>query len=255
MQAGTSRWLLTNSPCSNWPTCKVCRLFLELVEQSIQLQYKLELALAGMEDEPSCNLSFATKLEKLRALQESWRDLKLSPGPSIPFTEHGLWSFSGGLYAAVNPAGDLNFVQIPCRIRGTEERRWTIDGTDIGIPVTYMRIDQAQDLLVLLEAVEDRTNTRSVPFVGGKRARLIEAEIVLHQGRSIFFLCPGTVHLILSLVIAVCRHACQIPVMFTLFALRVMLSDTWEDMAFCKCGTGKPETRFGWVQRVVSGCL
>ncbi|KAI0832146.1 hypothetical protein BC628DRAFT_1407641 [Trametes gibbosa] len=51
---------------------KVCHGLAELVKCTPALQYKLELGLAGMVDGPAKGVSFATRLEQLRAYQSAW---------------------------------------------------------------------------------------------------------------------------------------------------------------------------------------
>ncbi|KAF9807951.1 hypothetical protein IEO21_07986 [Rhodonia placenta] len=127
---------------------QVSRLFLQLIKSSIRLNYKIELGLAGMADNPLSPFSYAEKLRKLRSLRDMRRNPTLVSGRSISrdaayTVSHGLFVQSDGLH--------LKVLQLPSRILGTEEREWTFTVPDLnGLNVGTLCIDPSQNLLVLL---------------------------------------------------------------------------------------------------------
>ncbi|OSX62301.1 hypothetical protein POSPLADRAFT_1142749 [Postia placenta MAD-698-R-SB12] len=127
---------------------QVSRLFLQLMKSSIRLNYKIELGLAGMTDNPLSPLSYAEKLGKLRSLRDMRRNPRLVSGRSISrdtiyTVSHGLFVQSDGL--------QLKVLQLPSRILETEECEWTFTVPDLnGLNVASLCIDPAQNLLVLL---------------------------------------------------------------------------------------------------------
>ncbi|KAF9807543.1 hypothetical protein IEO21_08184 [Rhodonia placenta] len=106
---------------------QVCRLFLHLVQETVELQYMCSLDLAGMIDEPDCLLSYPEKLAKLRSLQRMRSNPALIQGKSISRKLYNPYAVSPGLSAQENENGGIDFLQFPCPLFGTEERAWTID--------------------------------------------------------------------------------------------------------------------------------
>ncbi|EED80262.1 predicted protein [Postia placenta Mad-698-R] len=105
---------------------QVCRIFLHLVQDTVELQYKCSLDLAGMIDEPDCRLSYPEKLEKLWSLQRMRSKPALIQGKSISRKLYNPYAVSPGLFAQENENGGIDFLQFPCPLFGTEERAWTI---------------------------------------------------------------------------------------------------------------------------------
>ncbi|OSX58617.1 hypothetical protein POSPLADRAFT_1049362 [Postia placenta MAD-698-R-SB12] len=104
-----------------------------------QLQYIIELELLGMSDNPPCGLPTSTKLHRLRELARSWRDMRFTPGISLPAAASRVYAFSAGVFAQVNSKG----VSI-------EERRWTVKPTDVLNDIEAIYLDPSQDLLVVV---------------------------------------------------------------------------------------------------------
>ncbi|KAI0821790.1 hypothetical protein BC628DRAFT_800527 [Trametes gibbosa] len=133
---------------------QVCRLFRDTMDQDVRVQYKIELAAAGMEDGPSSALTVADRLRMLKARQEAWHKLEWTSRSEMPMAQGGVWELYGGVLAQGEGARTLVFRQLPSNIRGIEEREWRIE--DVGVDIRDFGMDPAQDLLVIVENREDR---------------------------------------------------------------------------------------------------
>ncbi|KAH9947003.1 hypothetical protein B0H21DRAFT_857166, partial [Amylocystis lapponica] len=137
---------------------QVSRYLLEVIDGSERLQYKIDLAVAGMIDGPPSALCTAERRRMLREHQKAWDSLEFSVQPtlSIPVLHDPLPAYyPGRIFGNVlwyYTSTGLRFIQLPSRIRGTEEKRWTIDySATPGFTVSKFAMDPAQDLLVVLE--------------------------------------------------------------------------------------------------------
>lgn len=116
------------------------------------MQYKAELALAGMEDGPSSNVLVADRLKTLRAHQAAWRDLEWTSDKVIPMREGGLWELYGGVLAqSATTRGTLHFTQLPSKIKGIEHKEWEVQ---LPVDIRDFAMDPSQNLLVTTERVE-----------------------------------------------------------------------------------------------------
>lgn len=67
----------------------VCSLFQEIIKSSTSLEYRVELARAGMIDNPQCNLTTLTRLELLRQRERAWGEFNWAlrvPNITVPST-------------------------------------------------------------------------------------------------------------------------------------------------------------------------
>ncbi|KZT29319.1 hypothetical protein NEOLEDRAFT_1128037 [Neolentinus lepideus HHB14362 ss-1] len=131
--------------------CKrVCHFFHNLIEDSTELQYKIELCVAGMDDGSSKTLSVASRLERLRAHQQAWAELKWAEEIWVPIALSGTWELYGGVWAArAWDTKELAFMQYPSLFRDIPMKQWVID--DMGFAIRDFSLDISQDLLVLVE--------------------------------------------------------------------------------------------------------
>lgn len=127
---------------------QVCRLFHDLIDAAAVLQYKTELAVAGMEDGPSSDLSTVDRLTKLKAYQDAWSCLRFDSQKIVPMLRGEVWELYGGVLAQARGPKILNFRQLPSVIRGIDEREWT---TELGFIIRDFGMDPSQELLVVIE--------------------------------------------------------------------------------------------------------
>ena len=135
------------TPSASHP--QVCKTFRELVDHDVRFQYKIELAAAGMEDGPPSALAPADRLAALRTRQAAWDTLSWSELSEHPMGIGSVWELYGGVLAQSESRRTLTFRQLPSKIRGIEQREWTI--RDVGFDVRDFGMDPAQDLLIAIE--------------------------------------------------------------------------------------------------------
>ena len=111
--------------------------------------YKVELAVAGMEDGPPSALTPADRLAILRRRQAAWKTLAWTAKQDVPMRAGGVWELYGNVLAQAEGERTLHFAQIPSAIRGIEAREWTVQ--DVGCTIRDFGMDPAQDLLVVIE--------------------------------------------------------------------------------------------------------
>lgn len=127
---------------------KVCRLFDTLVTANSALQYILELAAAGKEDNPHSCLDYSRRLDILRKHQAAWRTLQWTGVKDIHMLRGNLWELYGGILAQSDINDTICFRRLPSRIRGIEETVWSVSTS--GLDLRDFTLDPAQDLLVLI---------------------------------------------------------------------------------------------------------
>ena len=128
---------------------QVCTLFKNIVEGDVRAQYKIELAVAGMEDGPPSALTPSDRLAILRERQEAWRTLQWRSKHEYPMLGGGMWELYGGVLAQASGNRTLVFNQLPSVIRGIEEKEWRIE--DVGMTIRDFGMDPTQDLLIIME--------------------------------------------------------------------------------------------------------
>ncbi|KAH9946941.1 hypothetical protein B0H21DRAFT_372592 [Amylocystis lapponica] len=136
--------------------CKqVSRFLSQIIDDSERLQYNIDLAIAGMVDSPPGSLCVADRRNMLKEHQKAWCDMQLSPQPTLSISTLGMDSpsinkISGDVYWQRTSTA-LQFVRLPSRIKGTEEKHWRIDHDTLGFEPHGVAIDPDQDLLVLMQ--------------------------------------------------------------------------------------------------------
>ncbi|RDX52578.1 hypothetical protein OH76DRAFT_168578 [Lentinus brumalis] len=128
---------------------EVCVFFKDLIDDDVHAQYKIELALAGMEDGPPSALTPSDRLAILRERQEAWKTLTWKARTEYDMRRGGVWELYGGVLAQADGDSTLVCAQLPSVIRGIEEKVWTIE--DVGVKIRDFGMDPAQDLLVAIE--------------------------------------------------------------------------------------------------------
>ncbi|KAI8989158.1 hypothetical protein BD414DRAFT_486239 [Trametes punicea] len=128
---------------------QVCRLLKDLVDQDVRLQYKIKLAVNGMENGPHSTLTVAERLRVLKARQEAWDSLAWTSREEIPMLRGGVWELYGGVLGQGEGSRTLVFKQLPSTLRGIEGKEWRIE--DVGVNIRDFGMDPAQDLLLIIE--------------------------------------------------------------------------------------------------------
>lgn len=126
---------------------QVSKQFRKLIKDSAALQYKIDLAAHAMDDIPSSTLSTAAKRDMLvkhtHAMQE-WSDEYVIQ-KTIPLLEGPLWELCGGVLAQSDGRRDLDFWQLPSKIRGVSAKEWSVT---VDFDTADFTLDPSQDLLV-----------------------------------------------------------------------------------------------------------
>ena len=103
-----------------------------------------------MDDVPSSPLAAITKRDILTRHARATR--KWSPDmvtkQTIPLLEGPLWELCGGVLAQSDGRRDLDFWQLPSKIRGVPAKEW---GVDVDFDIADFTLDPSQDLLVAVE--------------------------------------------------------------------------------------------------------
>ena len=144
-----SGWLDVLGPLDADCWEQVCTLFKRLIDGDIHAQYKIELALAGMEDGPPSALTPSDRLAILRERQNAWKTLTWKARTEYDMRRGGVWELYGGVLAQADGESKLVCAQLPSVIRRIEEKEWTIE--DVGVKIRDFGMDPAQDLLIIIE--------------------------------------------------------------------------------------------------------
>ncbi|TFY52154.1 hypothetical protein EVJ58_g10171 [Rhodofomes roseus] len=144
--------------CADLLRCReVCRLFDAVCKESAVLQYKAELAKAGLEDHPTPRpLSAAERTQLLRKHQAAWSSLDISYEEVVPMLVGQTWELYGGVLAQGPDQSSLRFRQLPSALRGIEDKEWTIE--DLGFEIRDFAMDPAQELLVAIQMPDSPTS-------------------------------------------------------------------------------------------------
>lgn len=131
---------------------QTCRPLHATIRDALVLQYHIELAVASMEDcGTASRLTIADRLAELKAVEESWGNLRFRRRRLIPMGPSNLWELFGGVFAhgvTGGLMGGLSFIELPSAIRGTDGRAWEV--LNMGVHIRDFAIDPAQDLVVLI---------------------------------------------------------------------------------------------------------
>jgi hypothetical protein len=119
----------------------------------VAIQYKIELAVAGMEDGPPSKVGLADRLKILKEHQSSWHNLTWKSDHLITEFRYQ-WDCLGGVLANVpdEPRRSLVIRQLPSVIRGIERTDWRVD---MNFRVLEFTFDPSQDLLAVIEMVDN----------------------------------------------------------------------------------------------------
>jgi len=143
--------VLDELPYTDLLTCeRVSKQFRKLIRESSSFQYIIELAINGLDDVPSNSLTRAAKRDILRRhtrATQKWPE-ELVTKQTVPLLEGPLWELCGGVLAQSDGRRDLDFWQLPSKIRGIPAREW---GVDVNFDIADFTLDPSQNLLVAVE--------------------------------------------------------------------------------------------------------
>ncbi|KAI0663612.1 hypothetical protein C8Q70DRAFT_369805 [Cubamyces menziesii] len=137
----------------------LCRQTRDVIDGSIELQYRRELAAAGMLDTNQApHMLIRERLQRLRAYQEAFRSATLSYRPMLAPLEPGdyeLWWNSTGGTVPYTAREILHTWRPPSVNRGVPERTWSFgpDVVDTGA-IDCISVDLAQDLIVIVQWID-----------------------------------------------------------------------------------------------------
>ncbi|KAI0055318.1 hypothetical protein BV25DRAFT_1833232 [Artomyces pyxidatus] len=166
---------------------QTCSALQALIEGSVSLQYKIELAAAGMRNCPDEILSVVSRLETLRHHQKAWTDLTGIANFDVP---QRIESLVHSRYATIVDRNGiivhayrgaratesvLCITRIPSRLRQVEFMRWylRLELAIAGAPT--VSIDPSQDLLLIL-------TLENLHVPGGRKNPVIHIRSLLTGG-------------------------------------------------------------------------
>ena len=117
----------------------------------MRLQYKIQLAIDGIEDGTPGGMTTVQRLDAIRRRREAWRSLQFDFKRFITVEGDRAHAFSGSHFAWVDLNGHIRVLQVPSTIKGIPEKSWAVkaEGLDFEQSVD-MTIDADQDLLVVV---------------------------------------------------------------------------------------------------------
>ena len=131
---------------------QTCKTLHDIVSGTLELQYAIELAVAGCED-GSSDLSVAERYDRLLAHQEAWEKLDWTSEYDIPARNGGQVDINDSVLAENEDSHTLVFHRLPSQLRGVEASEWTFR---VDPPIRDFAIDPSQDLLVVIEQQQTR---------------------------------------------------------------------------------------------------
>ncbi|KIN93366.1 hypothetical protein M404DRAFT_1009005, partial [Pisolithus tinctorius Marx 270] len=133
--------------------CAVCHRFNDIIEGSVELQYRIELTVDGMIDGPPSSLSIGERLTRLRALRRSWATLQWTSKITVPMPGpcHA-YELVGGVFCKIHHSArhryssrHLTAAWLPSAL-DTEGQMLVRD--DVGLPTRDFAVDPSQDLII-----------------------------------------------------------------------------------------------------------
>lgn len=131
---------------------KACKLFHSAISGCTQLTYKIELFASYMEDNEHSSVDTVNRLDLLREHNRVWNDMKWTSSGFIPMRDGNCWEFSGGILAQSTRENEIFFVQLPCKLKGIVEKRWSVP---FDFRIRDFTFDYSQNIIVLLELVDN----------------------------------------------------------------------------------------------------
>jgi hypothetical protein len=143
-------------------TLQVCRELKKVIDSSVELQYRIELALDCMLDGPPSTLTVSERLEQLRDLRRAWTLFEWKKEIRVPMSGccqayelvGGVFAktsnFQGGIFSHF---GSRHFVST--WLPSSSDPGRSLVRNDLGIATRDFAIDPTQDLIALVKTDED----------------------------------------------------------------------------------------------------
>jgi hypothetical protein len=117
------------------------------------LQYRVELAVAGVEDsQTDSRLSISERLAQLKTIEHGWTNLQFRQEITLQWPQGRLWELYGGVLARgienFETTRGLAFMRLPSVAQGSPVHTW--QHVNMGVDIRDFAIDPAQDLAVLI---------------------------------------------------------------------------------------------------------
>jgi hypothetical protein len=119
-----------------------------LIDETTIFQYRIALFLSGLVDGPPGVLTTSKRFELLRRYDASWKNIEWTEHNTIPYSRGQPCKLYGNVWGHSSGRDDINFVQLPSRLRGIPMRQWTLR---LDFAVQDFGMDPSQDLLVTIE--------------------------------------------------------------------------------------------------------
>ncbi|OAX35169.1 hypothetical protein K503DRAFT_793915 [Rhizopogon vinicolor AM-OR11-026] len=141
--------------------CSVCRELKRVIDSSVELQYRIELALDCMLDGPPSILTVAERLEQLRDLRRAWTLFEWKKEIRVPMSGFcQAYELVGGVFAKTSSSAGV-FIHYGSRhfvstwLPSSSDPGHTLVRGDLGIATRDFAIDPTQDLIALVKTDED----------------------------------------------------------------------------------------------------
>src|SRR5258706_7749576 len=137
--------------------CQVCKRFHEIITSSTEINYKMELAIAGYQNGPAlCQTPLSERLQRLRQTQKGWLGLNFKRRQTIELEkETPTYELQGSVFlrgrssAGSNSTAGISGYIMASALTGDEMHQWTVEC--FASEVRDFTLDPLQDLLVLIE--------------------------------------------------------------------------------------------------------
>ena len=147
---------MTNDVHSPSRPPQVNRNLFNLIEDSPELQYQLDLYAAGLEDGPrDASFCLPERRKQLEQYLSGWEDLDRAQHShvSIPenYASYDIISAQGGVvaHARKGPACDIHFVRMPSPSKGITTKQWTLH--NLPAQDFSLMMEPELDLLVIID--------------------------------------------------------------------------------------------------------
>ncbi|KAM6500103.1 hypothetical protein JOM56_003117 [Amanita muscaria] len=150
----------------------VCSGFQYLIDTTANLQYEIELAVAGQQDGSYGDMF--TRQEMFKMHQKRWDGLQWTEVLRGPMMSNcRAWGVHGGVLAqASSETYTLHLKRIPSQSRGIKERNWILDLSTFlgeGPQMGDFGIDPGQDLLAIMASAGDSVRIHILTLSKGER--------------------------------------------------------------------------------------
>ena len=127
----------------------MCKSLRDVIDDSLELQYHIELAVDGLVDGINCPLSTADRLKCLLEQRLRWRYLDWRQTERIPVAGNcQAYELVDGMFAILKGFGSrhLSLTKLPSATNSTQK----IEREDVGLRTRDFAMDPSQDLIAFV---------------------------------------------------------------------------------------------------------